>query len=94
MDARDEEAGTRMRVVVDKGIRVIGQDRGQVSEEKISGIMFESEIVDMVCATVFMAGLMAGCSAGEDGKDVNAGSAIKDWDSPKSVCEGGREIAM
>ena len=48
----------------------------------------------MVCATVFVVELMAGCEAGEDGKDVNAGSAIKDWDNPKSVCEGGREIAM
>ena len=48
----------------------------------------------MVCATVFVVGLMARCGAGEDGKDVNAGSTIKDWDSPKSVCEGGREIAI
>lgn len=40
--------------------------------------MIEGEIVDMVCATVFVVGLMAGCGAGEDGKDVNAGSAIKD----------------
>lgn len=57
-------------------------------------MMFGGEIVDIVCAAVFMVGLMAGCGAGEDGKDVNAGSAIKDWESPKSVCEGGREIAM
>lgn len=56
--------------------------------------MIEGEIVDMVCATVFAVGLMAGCGAGEDGKDVNAGSGTKDCDSPKSVCEGGREIAM
>jgi hypothetical protein len=48
----------------------------------------------MVCATVLVVGLMVGCGAGEDGKDVNAGSAIKDLDSPKSVCESGREIAM
>ena len=48
----------------------------------------------MVCDMVFVVGLMSGGGAGEDGKDVNAGSAIKDWDSPKSVCEGGREIAM
>ena len=40
--------------------------------------MFGGEIVDMVCATVFVIGLMAGCGTGEDGKDVNAGSAIKD----------------
>ena len=56
--------------------------------------MVEGEIVDMACGTVLVVGLMAGCSAGEDGEDVNAGSAIKDWDSPKSVYEGGREIAM
>lgn len=56
--------------------------------------MIEGGIVDMVCPTVIVVGSMAGCGAGEDGKDVNAGSAIKDWESPKSVCEGGREIAM
>jgi len=57
--------------------------------------MIKGEIVDMACAMVFVVGLMAGCGAGEeDGKDGNAGSAIKDWDSPKSVCESGREIAM
>ena len=56
--------------------------------------MIEGGIVGMVCATVFVVELMAGCEAGEDGKDVNAGSAINDWDNPKSVCEGGREIAM
>jgi hypothetical protein len=44
---------------------------------------------------VFVVGLIAGCGAcAEDGKNVNAGSDIKDWDSPKLVCEGGREIAM
>ena len=56
--------------------------------------MIEGEVVDMACATVFVVGLIAGCGAGEDGKDVRAGSATKEWDSPKSACEGGREIAM
>lgn len=40
--------------------------------------MFGGEIFDMDCAVVFVVGLMAGSGTGEDGKDVNAGSAIKD----------------
>ena len=40
--------------------------------------MIGGGIVDMVCTTVFVVELMAGCGTGDDGKDVDAGSGMKD----------------
>lgn len=37
---------------------------------------------------------MASCGAGEGGKDVKTVSGMKDWDSPRSVGEGGRGMVM
>lgn len=40
--------------------------------------MIGGGVVDMVCTTVFVVEFMAGCGTGDDGKDVDAGSGMKD----------------